>query len=259
MKKRPIVVGNWKMELSHKAELELIRALKNMLKGVPIKSEVVVCPSYPSLPAIAEALKKNSKIAVGAQNVFLEEKGAYTGQVSVLDIKPFVNWSLVGHSEVRAAAGVTDDIVVKTAAMLRGHNINPIVCIGESEEERRSEQTVTKIRTQVASLIEGLDRTSLVQTVIAYEPIWAIGSGQTPDPDDVAQIVLLIRRQLTDRYDQELAERVRIIYGGSVTPENAGHYVGGPNADGLLIGGASLHPQKFMEIIQAVDSAFGEA
>lgn len=256
MNKKPLVVGNWKMELSYKGEVELAHALADSLKGYVPKSDVVICPSYVALPEIASFAKKAGKFEVGAQHVFWEEKGAFTGQISVNSIKPHVSWCIVGHSEARMMAGVTDDIVVGTVKLLKSHNIAPIVCIGETREEREGDRTVEKIRAQVDMLIQNLDRTSLVQTVIAYEPIWAIGSGVLPEPDDVAQVILLIRKQIADRYDQAFAERIRILYGGSVKPENDSQYVGGPNADGLLVGGASLHPQKFLDIIKSVDEAF---
>jgi triosephosphate isomerase (TIM) len=257
MSKQPLIIGNWKMELSHKAATEVVQSIKKLLKGVVVFSEIVVCPSYPSLKAIAEIVKQGKNISVGAQNIHHEEKGAYTGMVSVVQIKPLVNWCIVGHSEQRAATGESEEHIVHKANLLLKHGIAPILCLGESEQERQNDQTVAKVTKQMQELMSNIERTSLAKLVIAYEPIWAVGTGVTPESDQVAEVILLIRKLVANRYDQDVADRLRILYGGSVTADNVGDYVGGPSADGVLVGGASVHPREFVEIIKNVQAALG--
>lgn len=251
MERKPVVVGNWKMELSHKASTEAALSIKKLLKNITLKCEVVVCPSYPALAAVKEVFGKTT-VAVGAQNVHWEERGAWTGQVSVSQIMPFAAWSIVGHSEQRALTGETEDEVTLKASLLLQHGIAPIVCIGESREEREAEQTVTKVTQQIQHFLSKMTRTSLSKVVIAYEPIWAIGSGQMPEPSDVAEIMLLIRKQVAGRFGNEAADKLRILYGGSVTPTNVAPYMAEPGVDGVLVGGASTHPMQFVEIIKTV-------
>jgi triosephosphate isomerase len=251
------------MELSHKAATALAKTLKDSLGGKAVgQAEVVVCPSYPSLAEVAGLLKAHAlpdgrqAIQMGAQNIHHEERGAFTGQVSVLQLTQFVQWCIVGHSEVREFSGEEDDAVVAKANLLLQHGVNPIICVGETAEEKNVGQTVAKITSQLEAIMAAVPRTSLLKAVIAYEPIWAIGSGVTPEPDDVAEIVLLMRKLLAGRFDGQLADRVRILYGGSVKPENVRQYVGGPYADGVLVGGASVHAGQFTQIVQEVAAVF---
>ncbi|MBI3421144.1 MAG: triosephosphate isomerase, partial [Candidatus Sungbacteria bacterium] len=181
--------------------------------------------------------------------------GAFTGQVSVSQISAFATWCIVGHSETRVMTGASDELVAQKAELLLRHGITPIVCIGETEDERRADETVAKISRQIHSLLAVLPRVAFLKTVIAYEPIWAIGTGFTPQPDDVAEIMLLIRKMTQYRFDSQAAQRLRILYGGSVKPENVAQYVGGPYADGVLVGGASVHAGQFMQIAKVVSSS----
>lgn len=252
MNRKALVVGNWKMQLSYKGELELARSLKNLLRGVAVTCEVVVCPSFPSLEAIGEVLKNSDKMELGAQGIYEEEKGAFTGQVSVLQISSLVRWCIVGHSEQRVIYQLIDSDVQRQADLALKHGLAPIICVGETAEERAAEQTVTKITEQVASLLQKLTRASFSKLVIAYEPVWAIGSGEQPDPNDVSAILLLIRKLITERFDRQASDRVRLLYGGSVTPETTGLFVSEPGVDGVLVGGASTHPMQFLEIIKIV-------
>ncbi|MEX0649935.1 MAG: triose-phosphate isomerase [Candidatus Andersenbacteria bacterium] len=253
MTKQKLVVGNWKMELSNKATAEITRAMKNLAAGQKFKAQVVVCPSYPDLLTVSTALK-GTGIEIGAQNIHGEERGPYTGQVSVVQIQSYVQWCIVGHSEVRAQTGEDDAAVTAKAQLLFAHNITPIVCIGETAEERDGEQTVEKITHQVQTLLATIPRTSFTKMVIAYEPIWAIGTGVTPEPIQVSEIVLLIRKLIAGRFDKAAADRVHMLYGGSVTADNIGQYVTEPGVDGVLVGGASTHPRDFFRIIEVVQS-----
>ncbi len=256
MNKKPLIAGNWKMELSHKAAEEVGRTIKSLLSNTQVNSDIVICPSYTSLAITAETFAKSSKVNIGAQNISTEEKGAYTGQVSVTQIKPFVTWCVIGHSEVRAATGVTDEGVVAQLELLQKHDILPIICIGETAQEREAGQTIEKITNQMNVLLTNINRASLTKIVIAYEPIWAIGTGITPEPDEASEIILLIRKIVANKLDKEAADRLRILYGGSVKPDNAAQYVGAPLADGVLVGGASTHPGDFVKIIKEVEKSY---
>lgn len=260
MEKKPLVIGNWKMELSHKGALEAARNLGGILAGKkkdPGAAEVVVCPSFPSLSAVAEVVKKAGVIGVGAQTIHWEEKGAFTGFVSVQQVREWVKWCLLGHSEQRQWAGESDEGVLHKTQMLLSHGITPVVCIGESAEERAGDQVVDKISQQMEGLLANLGRVPMGKLTIAYEPIWAIGTGTLPEADEVAEVVLLIRKLIAGRFDMAVADKVRILYGGSVNEDNVGQYVGGPGADGVLVGGASLKPRQFAAVVSAVESAWG--
>lgn len=259
MDRKGLVVGNWKMELSHKGEVEMVRALKELFKGVSLEStNVVVCPSFPSLPAVAEGLKKSQKIGVGAQTVHWDERGPVTGGVAISQISPFVKWCLVGHSDQRALTSETEEQVAARAGMLVRHGITPVVCIGETYEERAMDQSVEKVTNQMKVLISALTRAAMSKIVVVYEPIWAISGndpGELPEPDEVAGMAVLIRKNVAVRYGSDVAERLRVIYGGSVNERNVDQFVQEPGIDGVLPGAASLQPRQFIEIAKQVEAA----
>lgn len=255
MDKIPLVVGNWKMELSHKSAVEVFSAMKKMMSGKEYPVEIVVCPSYPSLAAVA-AESKGTSIAIGAQNIHHEERGAHTGKVSVAQIREFVSWCIIGHSEVRASEGDSDLLVAQKAKLLLQYGIMPIVCVGESEEDHAAGKTIAAISLQSDVLFSSLDRVSLLKTAIAYEPMWAIGTGVLPDPNEVCEVLLLIRKKIAEKFDHELADRVRILYGGSVQVDTVQEYISGPMADGVLVGGASIHPRDFLAIAEKVAALY---
>jgi triosephosphate isomerase len=194
-------------------------------------------------------------LSIGAQNIHWEEKGAWTGQVSVLQVSPFVRWSIVGHSEQRLLTGESDQEVQRKIDLLLKHGLSPVICVGETAEEQSGGATVAKVTAQMQVILQKLTRTSLNKIAIAYEPIWAIGSGRTHEPNEMAGIMLLIRRVVAERFDAAAAEKVRILYGGSVTSRNVGVFVAEPGVDGVLVGGASVHPAQFADIVAAVDAA----
>lgn len=255
MNKIPIVVGNWKMELSHKSAIEVVSAIKKMIQEKSYPVDIVVCPSFPSLEAV-RAVVQGSSISVGAQNVHQDEKGAHTGSVSVASLRDFVTTCIVGHSEVRAAEGDTDAVVVQKAKLLLAHGIRPVVCIGETKQQHDAGETISVISTQMDALLSSLDRVSLLKTVIAYEPIWAIGTGVLPDPNEIFEVLLFIRKRIAAHFDIELADRIYLLYGGSVQASNVSAYIAGPGADGVLVGGASIHPRDFIDIISRVSSTY---
>lgn len=254
MERLPLVIGNWKMELSHRGQLELARSLKQVFKGFSRDIELVVCPSYPALAPVADLLKRTA-FSVGAQHVHWAERGAWTGAVSLSQISPFVQWSLVGHSEQRALSRLTDEQVQVTAHLALQHGLFPVVCIGETREEYDADRTVEKVTAQMQSLLQKASRASLAKLVVAYEPIWAIGTGELPDPGDAASVMLLIRKLAAERFGNDVAERMRVIYGGSVKARNVAAYVAEPGVDGVLVGGASVHPREFLDIARLVQEA----
>jgi triosephosphate isomerase len=255
MARTPVVIGNWKMELSHKGALEALLAVKKLLKNESPSLDIVICPSYPVLAPAFELVGKSTKLQLGAQNIHWEERGAWTGEVSVMQLLPFIDWCIVGHSERRQLTHETDEHVGHKAHLLLTHGVSPIICIGETREENQAGATASKIQAQMAEMCRHLTRISLVKTVIAYEPIWAIGSGETPDPASAASVMLLIRKMAAEQFGPEAAERLRIIYGGSVTPSNVEPFVAEPGVDGVLVGGASTKPGQFVDIVRRVASA----
>lgn len=255
MERRPVVIANWKMELSHKASVEAAIAIRKLLKDVRLELDVVLCPSYPALADVNEVIKTSEKLQLGAQNVHWEEKGPWTGEVSVQQLTPLVRWCIVGHSEQRALTQETDEIIERKADLLLRHGITPIICIGESLEERQADQTVEKLTKQMQVFLSKITRVTVSKIVIAYEPIWAIGSGSAAEPDDIAGSMLLLRKLVAERFGNEVAQRLRIIYGGSVNPKTIVPIVNEPGVDGALVGGASLHPLDFVEIVKAIQAA----
>lgn len=255
MNKIPLVVGNWKMELSHKSAIEVHSALNKMMHETSYPVDVVICPSFPSLAAVS-AGSKDTALQIGAQNVHHEEKGAYTGSVSVSSLREFITWCIVGHSEVRSSQGDSDELIASKAKLLLSHGIRPIVCIGETKEQHDAGETISVISDQLDVLLSSLDRVALLKTIIAYEPIWAIGTGMLPDPNEVYEALLLVRKRIVERFDIELADRVHLLYGGSVQADTVSSYIGGPGADGVLVGGASVHPRDFIDIISRVATKY---
>lgn len=248
------MVANWKMALSHKAALEAAGALKKMIKkDNPV--ETVLCPSFPSLAAVAEVIKSSEKIQVGAQNVHWEEKGAWTGEVSVLQIKPFVRWCIVGHSERREYFGETNEHVITKMGLLLKHGITPVVCVGENRQDHQAGQATQVVAAQVRQLFAALTVITVHQIVLAYEPIWAISSDPLSEPDDpeqAAEIMLLIRKIAVELFGRETVERLRILYGGSVTEKTVEQFMIQPGIDGVLVGGASVRPLQLGDIIARV-------
>lgn len=249
MPKKSLVVGNWKMELSYKGSVQLGMALKKEIKKVSLEGEVVVCPSFPSLASVAQELAGTS-VQVGAQNVHWEERGAFTGAVSVGQIKPFASWCIVGHSEQRELTGESDEDVSRKVVVLLKYGIVPIICVGETSQERAGGRAMETIINQATSILDVVNPVALRRIVIAYEPRWAIGAGEPAQPDEAAEAMLLIRKLAVERFGHERAERLRIIYGGSVTPENITPFVDEPGIDGVLVGGVSVRPMKFLEIVR---------
>lgn len=246
--RRPFIAGNWKMNLSKSDSLALARALKAAVPaGGPV--DVAVCPPSVYLDAVVAELQ-GSAIGVGAQNVYHEANGAYTGELStamLVDIG--CRYVILGHSERRHILGESNaDVNRKLQAALKA-GLTPIVCVGETLAEREAGQTTDIVQEQLSGSLAGLNAAAAVQVVIAYEPVWAIGTGKTATPAQAEEVHAELRRMLTSRYDAITAQQIRIQYGGSVKPDNAAELMAQPNIDGALVGGASLKADSFLGII----------
>lgn len=246
--RKPLVAGNWKMNASRADAQTLIEQLVDGFSG--IDCEALVCPPSVYLPMVCEWLS-GSGIAVGGQNCSQHASGAYTGEVSAEMLKDVgCQYVIVGHSERRALYGETDQVVVEKFAAAQKSGLIPILCVGETLAERQSGNALSVIARQVDAVIDQLGKKAFCHAVIAYEPVWAIGTGETATPDQAEEIHAAIRAQVA-AVDAGSAESLRILYGGSVNPANAETLFLMPNIDGGLVGGASLKANEFLTICQA--------
>lgn len=248
--RKAIIAGNWKMNMKPSEVRPFVEKLKTALPKTR-GCEIVICPPYPLLPAMAECAKK-CRIGVGAQNVSHFENGAHTGEVSLsmlLDLG--VSHVILGHSERRADNGETDYLVNEKARKALAAGLRPIICVGESEEERERDLTMERIAYQVKAALWGIDASALRKVIIAYEPIWAIGTGKTATAEQAQEVCSAIRGMIKDMYDGRVSRSVSILYGGSMNEKNASELLAMRDIDGGLIGGASLKPDAFAGIIAA--------
>jgi triosephosphate isomerase (TIM) len=256
--RRPLVVANWKMYLTpaeSRREAELIRKRAAVLAR---SVEAVVCPSFPLLPDL-HAIFFKSPIVLGAQDAHMEEAGPYTGDVSVLHLQKLVRYVIVGHSERRRLHGETDEIVARKMRRVLNAGMHPIVCVGETAEERAAEATLEVVRRQVGAVMTELPVLELPRIVFAYEPVWAIGTGAgtpapQPAPGEAAEIIGFIRKVASDAGGRRYAGKLRILYGGSVTAKTAAAFME-PGVDGALVGGASTKATDFITIAQEIADA----
>jgi triosephosphate isomerase len=247
--RRPLLIGNWKMNLTPGAAAAHVRALTEAVL-LPPSVDLALAPAYPALPKVAAELPRTWSLV--AQDVHWEESGAYTGEVSAPMLTELgVTAVLVGHSERRSLFGDTDLRVAKKAAAAQRHGLMPVVCVGEQEMEREAGQTRAVVGRQVRIGLEELAVESGEELVLAYEPVWAIGTGRTATPAQVEEVHGQIRAPLTGLFGREAAQRIRILYGGSVTPDTAHALFALPEVDGGLVGGASLHADRFAAIVAA--------
>ncbi len=248
----PIVAGNWKMNTTPRQGAALVQDLVWDLEDVS-GVEVVVCPPFTGLyPVSVVIANEKTQIELGAQDMFWEEKGAYTGEVSAeMLLDTDCKYVICGHSERREHFAETNETVNRKAKAVFGAGMTPIVCVGESLETREAGETESFVRTQVLESCAGFDADQAIRLVVAYEPIWAIGTGRTAIPEQANDVARSIRATLGAMYSPETAKQVRIQYGGSVTPENAAMFFGEPDIDGALVGGASLTREPFTAIVTA--------
>jgi triosephosphate isomerase (TIM) len=248
--RKPIIAGNWKM---HKTLPEAKKFIEDVNGLVPSndKVESVVCAPALFLGQLVEAAK-NHDLKIGAQNMHFEESGAFTGEISPKALEDIgVNYVIIGHSERREMFNETDETVNKKTIAAFKYNLTPIVCCGETLEQRENGETNDLVGSQVTKALEGLSEDQLKQTVIAYEPIWAIGTGKSSTAEDANETCAHIRKVLAERFSPEVAEAIRIQYGGSVKPGNIKEYMAQSDIDGALVGGASLETDSFLQLLEA--------
>ncbi len=244
----PIIAGNWKMFKTNSEARLLVTGLKEKLAAVH-DVEVVVCPPFTALASVAELLK-DSKIALGAPNLFWEEEGAYTGEVSPVMLRDLgCQYVIIGHSERRQYFGETDQQVNKKVKAALRHQLLPIICVGETLEQREAGETDSLVSSQVEKALTGVGAEQIPKVVIAYEPIWAIGTGRSSTGEDANKVITLIRKTIAQQYQQEIADIVRIQYGGSVKPGNIKELMEKSDIDGALVGGASLKADDFVKLV----------
>jgi triosephosphate isomerase (TIM) len=251
--RRPIVAANWKMHKTHLEAIQAVQKLGYLLDDDDTaKVEVVIAPPFTALRSVQTLIESDKlSFALGAQNVYPEDQGAFTGEVSPVMLEALkVRYGIVGHSERRQLFGEDDAFVNKKVRAVIAHGMTPILCVGETLEERDADGTESKVTQQVRRAFDGVDAERAATAVIAYEPIWAIGTGRNAEPGDAGRVVEVIRQTLADRFDDSVAQAVRVQYGGSVKPGNIRGFLAHPEIDGALVGGASLDPEDFALIVK---------
>lgn len=245
--RKPIIAGNWKMHKTISEGVAFIDAVKNEIVNTDI--EALVCAPFTLLPSLVEAAK-GTNVKIGAQNMHFEDKGAFTGEVSadmLLDLG--VTHVIIGHSERRQYFGETDETVNKKALKALSKGLTPIVCCGETLEQREAGETKALCKMQIEKAFEGISASDAPKVVVAYEPIWAIGTGKTASSQDANDVIAYIREVLEAIYSDEVSEEIRIQYGGSVKPSNIEEIMNEADIDGALVGGASLEPSDFVQLV----------
>ena len=244
-----IIAGNWKMNKTVAEGLSLVRDLKRELAGVK-EVDIVVCPPFTALDAISKEIL-DSNLRLGAQNMSENNFGAYTGEICAGMLKEFsVRYVILGHSERRQYQKEADALIAKKALAVHGASLKPIVCVGETLAEREGGHTEKVLETQVHGSLAGLSKEQMIETVVAYEPVWAIGTGKTASTEQAQAAHAFIRSLLGKIFDETVARKVRIQYGGSVKANNAKELMSQPDVDGALVGGASLEPRSFSDFIK---------
>ena len=245
--RKPIIAGNWKMNKTPEEAKELVTALVPLVKDA--KCDVVICPPFVDLCAVKPIIA-GTNIHLGVQNIHWAEKGAFTGEISADMLKAHgVEYAIVGHSERRQYFGETDATVNQRAKAAIAAGITPIICVGESLEQRESGVTNAVVSGQTKAALDGIEAKDVETLVIAYEPIWAIGTGKTATKEDANATIAVIRGAIAEVYGKDVAEKVRIQYGGSMNPKNTSELMSMPEIDGGLIGGASLKAEDFSKVV----------
>lgn len=255
--RKPVIAANWKMHKTHFEGIRFVEELRNRLAPQDYdRVDIVVCPSFTAIRSVQTTIDGDDlPVLLGAQDLHWEESGPYTGEVSpVMLSKLGVRFVIVGHSERRQHFGETDETVNLKVKACLAHGLDPIMCVGESLEEREANETEAKVTGQVSRGLEGVPRAEVGRVVIAYEPIWAIGTGRTASPDDAQTTASHIREVLRTQF-KEGAKEVRIQYGGSVKAGNIAHFMGEADIDGALVGGASLEPEEFARIVRYYETS----
>lgn len=253
VQKRPLVLANWKMNLSLADSVSLAKNLSSAYSKFKLNNhlELVLCPTYPALPALAQLLKRKD-IALGAQDVFWKSSGPYTGEVSPEVLAELgVEYVIIGHSERRQFLKETEAMIQQKVLAVLAEGLTPVLCVGETFAERQSGQKDLVIARQVTSALNSITLTSGLKLVVAYEPVWVIGSGQAVEPREAVDTAMVIQQTLLDFFTPEaVAKQVKIIYGGSVDPFNINSFVSQGPIQGVLVGGASLEAKRFINLMQ---------
>lgn len=252
MNKRYYIIGNWKMNKTASEAVQMVEELMQSI-GDYRNINVVICVPFTALASIAPIIEANNhcNLALGAQNVYPESKGAFTGEISVPMLRDlFVSYIIIGHSERRQLFGEKDDFINKKVLATVNGNLKPILCVGETLEEREAGKTLDVIQHQLKSGLKGLKSDQMDRVLIAYEPVWAIGTGKNATPSMAQEVHAVIRKLLKEKFDEGVAAKVPLLYGGSMKPDNAQDLLSEPDIDGGLIGGASLEKISFLKIIK---------
>ena len=251
----PIIAGNWKMNKTPQEAVAFVNAIKGPLAEMSA-AERVVCPPYVALPGVQAALA-GTEIAVGAQDLHWEESGAYTSQIAPNMLVDLVKYVIIGHSETRAYQGVTDEMVNKKAKAALAHGLHPIIAVGESLEINEAGKTQEFVGAQIRAAFDGIPAADLADIVVAYEPIWAIGTGKSASAEQANDLIGAIRAILVELYGNDVAEAMRIQYGGSVKPSNMLEFMSQEHIDGALVGGAALKEDSFIDLVRLAIEAKG--
>ncbi len=246
----PIIAGNWKMNTTVDEAKTLVNEIKRELDGIP-NLEKVICPPYISLIPVYDLIRGTS-IKLGGQNMYFEEKGAYTGEISPLMLTGICEYVIIGHSERRQYFHEAGELISKKVAAAIKHNIRPILCVGENLKDYEAGKTRDVVSEQIESSLTGVENANSL--TIAYEPIWAIGTGKAATGKQANETIGLIRSIISKKYGSRIAEDMRILYGGSVTAGNIAEFISQPNIDGGLVGGASLEAKEFIGIIKVTST-----
>lgn len=253
--RKPILAGNWKMNKTAREGVEMVHAMLGQLSSMA-RVERVLCPTFTAVPDVSRTVA-GTDLRVGAQDLHWEAQGAYTGEVSPVMVREFCDYVIIGHSERREYFGETDEGVNRKIKAALAVGLIPIVCVGETLQQRRDGITATWVRGQVVAALAGISAEQVASMVIAYEPIWAIGTGLAATPADAEVVCALIRATIAELYSHSTAEAVRIQYGGSISPANVFEIMSQPNVDGGLVGGASLKAADFVTIVRETARAKG--
>ena len=246
--KKLLIAGNWKMFKTISEGVQLVNIIKAGLHRITT-CDIAICPPFTALSAINEALR-DTKMELGAQDMYCETEGAFTGEISPLMLKDAgCRYVILGHSERRQLFHETNELIHRKIATALKYNLSPIVCVGETLEQREARQAFEVVKNQFDHCLGSLNADEIDRVVLAYEPVWAIGTGKTATPEQAEQMHSYLRRLLNEKYGNLVAGRIKILYGGSVKPSNSAQLMSKPNLDGALVGGASLKAESFIQIV----------
>ncbi|WAH36386.1 triose-phosphate isomerase [Alicyclobacillus dauci] len=254
MARTPLLMGNWKMYKTVGESRSFAESLAKQSAALGASVEYAVCAPFTTLHVLRVMLP--SQVKIGAQNVYPEKEGAFTGEIAPPMLVEFgTQYVLAGHSERRTLFGETDDLIGRKVRAIVDHGMRAVLCVGENLTEKESGQTNAVVAGQVIAGLASLSASQVAESVVAYEPVWAIGSGKTATPEDAQSVASEIRKLISEKYDASAAEKVRILYGGSVKPNNIASFLSQPDIDGALVGGASLDATSFADMAKAVGGA----